>query len=297
MIVLTVFIIPFDYNESGCRAISQIGSSYKMDHLWKRELVMALIKEWRQHDNLYNISNHNYTRKYIRNRSIKAIYNVLKKSQAKITIEMIKKKMHTLRTQFCKERKLYIDFKSRNTSYEEYEPKLWCYDYLTFLKPFACDTAKASNFIADDHSMFEYESSDASQPSNEIVKSTNDMPTDTEANYQDDNDYQSEKAEPSFKSKSLTAPKKTSNCINKPQPKVNYNSIATTIQKIKTELLHLADDKYTWLGEHVVNEICKIEDESILEDCISNIQLILKNSLAKSKEVTEEIDPFGNDMK
>lgn len=114
---------------------------------WTKELTEILLVIFEGNENLYNSKHKDYTNRMKRNASLEAIRLELSK-EASITIADIKNKIQTLRTQFKKEKNMAeASFKSGAGIEDLYEPKLWCYNQLLFLKPH-CITRPSSSNIA-----------------------------------------------------------------------------------------------------------------------------------------------------
>ncbi|XP_075148543.1 insulator binding factor 2 [Haematobia irritans] len=97
--------------------------------MWNKKLVELLIEKYREHNNLYNSQNPNYLDRSKRTKSLVEIANDLKQYCEEINVEEIKKKIHTLRSQFIRELR-------ENHRRNDFEIKLWCFDQLEFLRPF-----------------------------------------------------------------------------------------------------------------------------------------------------------------
>uniref|UniRef100_A0A1I8NSG9 MADF domain-containing protein n=1 Tax=Stomoxys calcitrans TaxID=35570 RepID=A0A1I8NSG9_STOCA len=98
--------------------------------MWNKKLVELLITKYQEHSNLYNTKNSNYLDRSKRTRSLNAIANELKQYCEEITVEDIKRKIHTLRSQYIRELR---EHHKRSDS----GIKLWCFDQLEFLRPFS----------------------------------------------------------------------------------------------------------------------------------------------------------------
>lgn len=108
--------------------------------MWQKEVVELFIEKYEEHENLYNVSHPHYADRVKRSLSLFAICKELKKLNPKITEEDVKKKIHTLRSQYIREIR---ERENKRTSLDEdvFEPKLWCFSQLEFLRPF-CSTKK-----------------------------------------------------------------------------------------------------------------------------------------------------------
>ncbi|XP_019893712.2 uncharacterized protein LOC101891538 [Musca domestica] len=127
---------PLNSSESNAEAYSECETPYELDQstanrMWNRHLVQLLISKYRRHEHLYNTNNPQYLDREARLKSLQDIAKSLQRINANITIYHIKKKIHTLRTQYLKElRELQENAVGKATA-----PKLWCYRQLAFLEP------------------------------------------------------------------------------------------------------------------------------------------------------------------
>lgn len=111
---------------------------FYLSSMWSRILVEKLIHKYRQHEHLYNSNHPFYADRARRAASLQDICRSLNKINKNITVYELKKKIHTLRSQYLKE--LRDMGKSRQEGVTGViEPKLWCYDKLDFLK-YHCHT-------------------------------------------------------------------------------------------------------------------------------------------------------------
>ncbi|KAM7360523.1 uncharacterized protein ACRADG_005912 [Cochliomyia hominivorax] len=108
--------------------------------MWKKQLVELLISIYKKHENLYDNNHPNYTDRVKRTNSLFEISKQLKKFEKDITVEEIRKKIHTLRTQYMRELREFENGKQGANGV--IEPKLWCFYHLDFLKPY-CSTRKS----------------------------------------------------------------------------------------------------------------------------------------------------------
>lgn len=83
---------------------------------------------------MWNVKSIHYRNRF---KKEKAYHEVLKKVKEKVpaaTLELIKRRIHTLRGQFNKEVKAIDQSKKSEADTDEvYRPKLWCYNELKFL--------------------------------------------------------------------------------------------------------------------------------------------------------------------
>ena len=98
---------------------------------WTRALCSLLIEEWRIQPCLWQIKSAEYKDRNVRSLALIHLKEVL---HSQFTIEDIKKKLHTLRCQYRKEKQLFEkSTKSGAGTSDVYIPKLWCYNNLHFL--------------------------------------------------------------------------------------------------------------------------------------------------------------------
>lgn len=92
------------------------------------EKFIVLLKE---HECLYNNKNKFYYNRNIKDEICEYILREMQKDKPAIKIGDIRRKMKVLRTQFARENRLLSLARLHG---EEYQPKLWCYDKLSFLE-------------------------------------------------------------------------------------------------------------------------------------------------------------------
>ena len=97
---------------------------------WNREKTCTLIDLLKQRSVLWNSKDKNYKCKLNRERAVKEIQHELEE----FSLEEIKTKIHTLRSQFRREhRNIAASSKSGSGTDDIHQPKLWCYDLLAFM--------------------------------------------------------------------------------------------------------------------------------------------------------------------
>lgn len=103
---------------------------------WNRIEIETLITLYEENLFLYDTKHEDYHNRAKRDRAIEEFAEKLSKIRdrdRKFTLNDVKSKIKTLRTQFAAEKQHMLD-KMLSGDYEEkYEPKLWCYDSLKFL--------------------------------------------------------------------------------------------------------------------------------------------------------------------
>lgn len=114
-------------------------STKKRRFIWGKEAVTALIELYQNQPILYDLKDPNYKNKVKREAAISGIYEELLKipmchAQC-LDTEDVKTKIHTLRSQFNKEYKKRKDSLTTGASADHvYNPNLWFYDQMLFLK-------------------------------------------------------------------------------------------------------------------------------------------------------------------
>ena len=108
-----------------------------MEH-WNRTDVRDLIELYHSHECLWNVESSQYKDRNLRFLAMNDIHDRMKDSLPNISLDDIKKKIHTLRSQYNRERKSRItSMKSGAITNGIYTPKLWCFDSLQFLDDIA----------------------------------------------------------------------------------------------------------------------------------------------------------------
>lgn len=119
--------------------------------IWNQETTLLLIELYQNHSVLYLSSDPNYKNKVKRLEALQSISNeIIEKSAFAasqcLSVEDIKQKIRILRTQYLKElSKIRDQENSGMGTNESYIPKLWCFDYLAFLKDCNIVTQSVSN--------------------------------------------------------------------------------------------------------------------------------------------------------
>lgn len=124
--------------------------------MWDKDLIQKLISKYEEYEHLYNVRHPMYLDRVKRSNSLLEITNELKKINKNITVDEIKKKMHTLRSQYLRELREINNSKRSGVGLEEvYEPKLWCFKQLEFLKSHTTIRNSTSN-ISDSSKVRKY---------------------------------------------------------------------------------------------------------------------------------------------
>ena len=101
---------------------------------WTRSSTAIFIDNLKQHPCLWKDTIKEYKDLDARHAALEKILRVMAYSIENLTIDDLKKKFNTLRTQFRKEDRLVENAKKSDAGINFYMPKLWCYNRLTFLK-------------------------------------------------------------------------------------------------------------------------------------------------------------------
>ena len=102
---------------------------------WNKNNILLLINCYQNEQLLQDLKHERYKNRDSRERAIERIKHELEIDDPTHTFssEDIKKKIHTLRTQYRSELKLYNSSKSGSAAEDIYIPKLWCFNDLQFL--------------------------------------------------------------------------------------------------------------------------------------------------------------------
>ena len=104
------------------------------DLAWSQENVKSLIDAYRSYPVLWNVKHENYSNRNIKENCYKEILNILKVDIPEINLSAIKKRIHTMRSQFLRERKKVRDSKKSGIGMDQiYVSKSWLYNLLSFL--------------------------------------------------------------------------------------------------------------------------------------------------------------------
>ncbi|XP_066970138.1 uncharacterized protein [Macrobrachium rosenbergii] len=110
---------------------------------WSRQLTLNLIELYRQHPCLWDVREEVYKDRDARTAAIKQITTNLKQNATYMNEVEVKRKIALLQNQHRREmRKVNMDKKSGVGSEDQYTPKLWCFNSLSFLN--SGDTVRPS---------------------------------------------------------------------------------------------------------------------------------------------------------
>ena len=98
---------------------------------WRRDYVVLLIQLYEKYPCLWKVGSPEYKRRYKRGSAMQCVHETFLELDHEIKIDDIKKKLHTLRSQYKKEVNL---IEKSLAAGENYQPKLWCFDLLSFLQ-------------------------------------------------------------------------------------------------------------------------------------------------------------------
>ena len=98
---------------------------------WSRSLTTKVIEQYRQYECLWNSTSAAYKHRPNRENALAEIVETLRPVAPEITMEDIRKKINTLRSQYRKEVKM-MEASDRGGG-PLYRPKLWCVNELSFL--------------------------------------------------------------------------------------------------------------------------------------------------------------------
>ncbi|XP_055908582.1 uncharacterized protein K02A2.6-like [Eupeodes corollae] len=192
--------------------------------IWTGESTLDLITFFEMHPNLYNPCHKDYIDRVKRCDSLQSIVDSLLPTMSNVNIELIKRKIHTLKNQFSREFREIQKSKKSGAGLEDIlEPKLWCFDQLLFLKTFCQTKTSVSNI----------------QQSHELESSTSQH---CETPEPDDNESPKGNAKKRYKMQSSIS-KEIAAVTGLLQKKVQQKS------------------QYAWLGKQVVFEMDRIQDE------------------------------------
>ena len=101
---------------------------------WRKALTLQLIELYRDHPCLYQIKSDAYKDRNKKSKAYAELLANIKIVNPMCSLEILKKKLNTLRSQYRKELKLMnASRKSGAGTDEVYVPKLWCFNELRFL--------------------------------------------------------------------------------------------------------------------------------------------------------------------
>lgn len=113
---------------------------------WTKALTLHLIELYRQRPCLWNVKCEEYRNRDAKYKAYEELYNDVKSLDPLCTVEIVKKKLNTLRSQYRKEVKQISTSKKSGASADDvYLPKLWCFNHLKFLNDGESQSVATSN--------------------------------------------------------------------------------------------------------------------------------------------------------
>ncbi|XP_036344240.1 uncharacterized protein LOC118753463 [Rhagoletis pomonella] len=225
--------------------------------MWPKELVELLLIKYQEHENLYNVRHPHYLDRVKRSKSLFEIHNEIKEKNANVTVEDIKKKVHTLRSQYIKELREVAMSKRSGVGIEDvYIPKLWCFDQLQFLKAHCATRKSTSNNSSVD---------DCDENSSVTISNENSTVTHSA-------DNNSKTGVETSRKRKATA------------------NLDQQIKGVKSLLEKRLDDRsdYDWLGQQVIFEFKSIKNEDLRAETAWKIQTILREAKLKDKSIENQ---------
>ncbi|XP_018016388.1 uncharacterized protein LOC108673117 isoform X2 [Hyalella azteca] len=108
--------------------------STKEPLVWTHSLVERLIDLYRDHECLWRVTSKKYKNRIAKEKAMVKIVGVLRNFCAQVTVAEVRKKIHTLRSQFHREMKLIRESTESGAGADQmYTPKLWCFESLMFI--------------------------------------------------------------------------------------------------------------------------------------------------------------------
>ena len=103
---------------------------------WTRDDIRKLIAVYRKNPAVWNKKQKSYKDRTAKEIGYKNIQEEMLHMNGDLTLDQIKKKIHTIRTQYKREIKSVRESKSGIVSGDDhvYVPRLWCFDLLDFLQ-------------------------------------------------------------------------------------------------------------------------------------------------------------------
>ena len=101
---------------------------------WTKELTLQLIEKYRELRCLWEVKSDIYKNRSVKSDAYNTLFQHMKALHDNCTLDIVKKKINTLRSQYRKEKKLLISSKKSGAGTDEiYATKLWCFSQLEFL--------------------------------------------------------------------------------------------------------------------------------------------------------------------
>ncbi|XP_046386858.1 uncharacterized protein LOC124156375 [Ischnura elegans] len=100
----------------------------------ERVMTVALLECWRQYRCLWDMKDDHYSNRDRRNEAYNALLEIYKTSSGNATLSTLKKKLENIRTAYKREEKKVSASETTGAASDHvYVPKLWYYQYLSFL--------------------------------------------------------------------------------------------------------------------------------------------------------------------
>lgn len=217
---------------------------------WTKEVTCELITIYQMYPVLYDPSHKDYLDKIKKAFAFQAILDYLKNIDPLITLDLIKRKLHTLRTQFSKEFRESENSKKSGVN-EIYVPKLWCYHQLAFLENFC----KIRPPNTEKNNVEQETSASSCSPLNLDSLSTDKICV--------------------RKRKRTSSPRSETNR--------KFAELADMIsQKFANK------SPYSWLGKQVCFDIDSMQNEQIKRETVWEIQRVLSESVQKDLDLRSD---------
>ena len=100
-------------------------STSKTTMIWNHSLVEKLIEIYKDHTCLWNVIAYEYRNCDAKEQALLKMVEDLKVFNDNVTLTAVRNKIHTLRSQFHRERKLQRE-SIKSGADQVYTPKLWC---------------------------------------------------------------------------------------------------------------------------------------------------------------------------
>lgn len=118
---------------------------------YTKKFLIDFFETYREYTCLWKIKSPEYHDKFARKTAMEALTNKFKEIEPEVNEEIVKKKINNFRTSYKRELKLVQKSKKSGAGSDEiYVPKLWYYDYLTFLDDQEIPSASTSNLSGED---------------------------------------------------------------------------------------------------------------------------------------------------
>ncbi|XP_037932320.1 uncharacterized protein LOC119667103 [Teleopsis dalmanni] len=251
---------------------------------WSRELTEKLIAIYQLHECLWEVNHPKYHDRVERDEAFNTMYELLRADIAGLTVEELKRKVLSVRSQFSKELRIINSSKRSVVGNEKVRtPKLWCFYLLDFLRS-SIKSAKTKSSVNESDGSAEIKASDCESDVCEFADEFGEHRIKDE--FVEDSEFTDELTSvPTSTSVPTCASIPTTSSQKGKKRKFNIDDDSDMILQ---ESDNKRERKFEWLGEQVVSTLNNMVDQDIILEAITKIQqdimMFAKRDLMRQKQ-------------